>query len=246
MLPWWYGERRDSRVEIDVNNQQILIVEDEHSIGEVVSLYLRRAGYGVTYLDNGQDAMNYLQSNQPDLVVLDLMLPKVDGWEITRWLREHGDIPIIMVTARKEETDRIAGLEMGADDYVTKPFSPQELVSRVRAVLRRAQPVSTVHEEAEIEFGALHINQNKRLLRIDGTEVPLSVKEFELLWFLMSNPRQVFSRDQLLENIWGLSQYIDPGTVTVHIRRIREKIEQDSSNPRYIQTVWGVGYKFEP
>lgn len=246
MRPWLYGEHLDRRVEIDVNNQQILIVEDEHSIGEVVSLYLRRAGYGVTYLDNGLDAMTHLKTNKPDLVVLDLMLPKVDGWEITRWLREHGDIPIIMVTARKEETDRIAGLEMGADDYVTKPFSPQELVSRVRAVLRRAQPVSTVHEEAEIEVGDLHINQNKRLLTIAGTEVPLSVKEFELLWFLMSNPRLVFSRDQLLENIWGLSQYIDPGTVTVHIRRIREKIEKDSSNPRYIQTVWGVGYKFEP
>ncbi|MBI9050468.1 MAG: response regulator transcription factor [Anaerolineaceae bacterium] len=229
-----------------MNNQQILIVEDEHSIGEVVSLYLRRAGYDVTYMDNGEEALTFLKTKKPDLVVLDLMLPKVDGWEITRWLREHGDIPIIMVTARREETDSIAGLEMGADDYVTKPFSPQELVSRVRAVLRRAQPAGQVQEEAEITLGELHINQNQRLLTIAEKEIPLSVKEFELLWFLMSNPRQVFSRDQLLENIWGLSQYIDPGTVTVHIRRIREKIEEDSSNPRHIQTVWGVGYKFEP
>jgi DNA-binding response OmpR family regulator len=229
-----------------VNNQQILIVEDEHSIGEVVSLYLRRAGYTVKYLDNGEDALTYLKSQNPDLVVLDLMLPKLDGWEITRWLREHGDIPIIMLTARREETDRIAGLEMGADDYISKPFSPQELVSRVRAVLRRAQPTGQPHEEAELKFDALVINQNTHLLSIDGKEIPLSVKEFELIWFLMSNPRQVFSRNQLLENIWGLSQYIDPGTVTVHIRRIREKIEKDASNPRIIQTVWGVGYKFEP
>ena len=229
-----------------MTDQRILVVEDEHSIGEVVSLYLRRAGYEVTYLDNGRDALEALKSQQPDLVVLDLMLPQVDGWEITRWLREHGDTPIIMLTARREEPDRIAGLELGADDYVTKPFSPQELVSRVRAVLRRAQPAGKGPDEVEITSGPLNINQQKRLLSVSGEEIPLSVKEFELLWFLMSNPRQVFSRDQLLENVWGLSQYIDPGTVTVHIRRIREKIEKDTANPRYIQTVWGVGYKFEP
>lgn len=228
-----------------VNSQHILVVEDEHSIGEVVSLYLRRAGYTVTYLDDGEAALTFLKTQTPDLVVLDLMLSKVDGWEITRWLREHGDTPIIMLTARREETDRIAGLEMGADDYVSKPFSPQELVSRVRAVLRRVPANQQSTKEDEVRLGGLTINQSKRLLTVEGQEVTLSVKEFELLWFLMNHPHQVFSRDQLLENIWGLSQYIDPGTVTVHIRRVREKIEKDPSTPQYIQTVWGVGYKIE-
>lgn len=239
------GEFNGPMRESKVNKQHILVVEDEQSIGEVVSLYLRRAGYQVTYLDDGETALNYLKTQTPDLVVLDLMLPKVDGWEITRWLREHGDTPIIMLTARREETDRIAGLEMGADDYVSKPFSPQELVSRVRAVLRRVPSSEQVTAQTDVRSGELVINQSKRLLTVAGQEVALSVKEFELLWFLMNHPRQVFSRDQLLEAIWGLSQYIDPGTVTVHIRRVREKIEKDPSSPRYIQTVWGVGYKFE-
>ena len=155
-------------------------------------------------------------------------------------------MPIIMLTARREEMDRIAGLEMGADDYVVKPFSPQELVSRVRAVLRRTRGIVEDPQEKSLVIGDLELDPQTRLVTLAGQEIGLTVKEFELLWFLMRYPRQVFTRDQLLENIWGLSDYIDPGTVTVHIRRLREKVEKDSSHPEHLLTVWGVGYKFEP
>jgi DNA-binding response OmpR family regulator len=225
---------------------RILVVEDEPSIREVVSLYLRRAGYQVTVVEDGQAALDVLSSQLPDLVVLDLMLPGVDGLEITRWLRERGDTPIIMLTARREEQDRIAGLEMGADDYVVKPFSPQELVSRVRAVLRRTTRFATGGSEGALVFGELRIDPQTRLVDIAGEEKTLTTKEFDLLWTMARHPRQVFSRDQLLDLVWGLTEYIDPSTVTVHVRRLREKIESDPSNPRYIQTVWGLGYRFEP
>jgi DNA-binding response OmpR family regulator len=151
-----------------------------------------------------------------------------------------------MLTARREEIDRIAGLEMGADDYVVKPFSPQELVSRVRAVLRRSQTSSQTGQEKPLVFGDLTVDPSTRLVTVQGIEVELTVKEFDLLWLLANHPRQVFTRDQLLERVWGLSDFIDPSTVTVHVRRLREKIETDSSHPTRIQTVWGVGYKFEP
>jgi DNA-binding response OmpR family regulator len=229
-----------------MNEGIILVVEDELSIGEVVSLYLRRAGYQVTWVQNGQEAVDFLQTQTPDLVVLDLMLPQVDGFEITRWLRGRGDTPIIMLTARREETDRIAGLEMGADDYVVKPFSPQELVSRVRAVLRRVQPSSPASGDRPLQFGDLTIDPQTRLVQVDGDERSLTAKEFDLLWEMARHPRQVFSRDQLLDLVWGMSEYIDPSTVTVHVRRLREKIERDPGNPQRIQTVWGVGYRFEP
>ena len=182
----------------------------------------------------------------PDLVVLDIMLPTIDGLEITRWLRDQSDVPIIMLTARRGEADRIAGLEMGADDYVVKPFSPQELVSRVRAVLRRTMDRSEAAKENQIKFEDLTIDPQTRLVSAFGEEITLTAKEFELLWLLALHPRQVFTRQQLLERVWGLSDYIDPGTVTVHVRRLREKIEVDPSNPAHIKTVWGVGYKFEP
>lgn len=225
---------------------RILVVEDEPSIAEVVSLYLRRAGYQVTVVGDGQAALDTLTRQLPDLVVLDLMLPKVDGLEITHWLRERGDTPIIMLTARREERDRIAGLEIGADDYVVKPFSPQELVSRVRAVLRRVRGSGRTSDERPLVYGSLRIDPQTRLVEVDGEERSLTVKEFDLLWALARHPRQVFTRDQLLDMVWGLTEYIDPSTVTVHVRRLREGIEADPGEPRHILTVWGVGYKFEP
>jgi DNA-binding response OmpR family regulator len=224
----------------------VLVVEDEPSISEVVSLYLKRAGYQVMIANDGLAAKAMLERDLPDLVVLDLMLPKLGGLELARWLRAQGDIPIIMLTARREETDRIAGLEMGADDYVVKPFSPQELVSRVRAVLRRTRPPTVGAQEQALAFDDIRIDPQTRLVETDGEEKMLTAKEFDLLWVLARHPRQVFSRDQLLERVWGLSEYIDPSTVTVHMRRLREKIEPDPSSPKHILTVWGVGYKFEP
>ena len=225
----------------------VLLVEDEPSIGEVIGLYLRRAGYTVHWIRDGKEALDYLEGQAPTLVILDLMLPTVDGWQITRWLRERGDIPIIMLTARREEIDRIAGLELGADDYVVKPFSPQELVSRVRAVLRRSHPTTSEDpQEGTLTFDGLQIDPIRRLVLVNSEERNLTAREFDLLHILCRHPRQVFSRDQLLERVWGMSDYIDPGSVTVHIRRLREKIEPDPANPRYIHTVWGVGYKFEP
>jgi DNA-binding response OmpR family regulator len=224
----------------------IYVVEDEPSISEVVSLYLRRAGYQVNMLRDGQVALDAMAQQIPDLVVLDLMLPRVDGLTITRWLRDRSDVPIIMLTARREEAARMAGLEMGADDYVVKPFSPQELVSRVRAVLRRARSGLEDGADQPLVFSELQINPQTRLVSTNGSEISLTAKEFDMLWLLARHPRQVFTRDQLLERVWGLSEYIDPGTVTVHVRRLREKIETDPSKPTHIMTVWGVGYKFEP
>lgn len=229
-----------------MSGQTILVVEDERSISEVVSLYLSRAGYQVKVLYDGVAALKWLTQQKPDLVVLDLMLPGVDGLEITRRVRAEGDTPIIMLTARREETDRILGLEMGADDYVVKPFSPQELVSRVRAVLRRAQGSQPTSNAKSLNFPGLVIDPVTRLVTSHSGEVALTAKEFDLLYLLASSPRQVFNRDQLLDRVWGETEYIDPSTVTVHVRRLREKIEIDPSNPRHIHTVWGVGYKFEP
>jgi DNA-binding response OmpR family regulator len=229
-----------------MSQSTILVIEDEPSIAEVVSLYLRRAGYRVLSAGDGQAALNLLAGQMPDLVVLDLMLPEVDGLTITRWLRDRSDVPIIMLTARREEVDRIAGLEMGADDYVVKPFSPQELVSRVRAVLRRARGGAESSSENPLVYSNLSIDPQSRQVKIAGQEIVLTAKEFDLLLLLARHPRQVFSRDQLLERVWGLSDFIDPSTVTVHIRRLREKIETDPSNPAHLLTVWSVGYKFEP
>jgi DNA-binding response OmpR family regulator len=225
----------------------ILVVEDEPSIAEVVGLYLQRAGYKVQTAADGKIAMSLLESGIPDLVVLDLMLPEIDGLSLTRWLRDRSDVPIIMLTARREEIDRIAGLEMGADDYVVKPFSPQELVSRVRAVMRRTKREQAPAEsERPLTFGELVINALSRTVTVSGNDVPLTAKEFDMLYLLAQHPKQVYTREQLLDRIWGGAEYIDPGTVTVHIRRVREKIEPDPSNPTKLVTVWGVGYKFEP
>lgn len=227
------------------NGSRILLVEDEPNISEVVALYLKRGGFQVQAVKNGTDAMQSLQRELPDLLILDLMLPGLDGLSIIRRLRDHSDVPIIILTARREEADRIAGLEMGADDYVVKPFSPQELVSRVRAVLRRSKPAVDGQQSA-LHYPGLDIDPGTRLVQVRDEETVLTAKEFDMLWLLARHPRQVFTREQLLEQIWGVAEYIDPGTVTVHVRRLREKIEIDPSSPEHILTVWGVGYKFEP
>ena len=225
----------------------ILVVEDEASIAEVVSLYLKRAGYNVQIAADGKQALNILELQIPDFVILDLMLPEVDGLSLTRWLRDRSDVPIIMLTARREEIDRIAGLEMGADDYVVKPFSPQELVSRVRAVMRRlGREQAETENERALSFDDLSIDPLSRVVTVKEITIDLTAKEFDMLYLLARHPKQVFTRDQLLERIWGGAQYIDPGTVTVHVRRLREKIEDDASKPMRLLTVWGVGYKFEP
>lgn len=227
----------------------ILIVDDEASVVEVVSLYLQREGFRVRSARNGTDALLALQAQRPALMILDVMLPHIDGLTLIRRLRENPalDVPVIMLTARGQEADRIAGLDLGADDYVTKPFSPAELVSRVKAVLRRVSGKGTdATTEPPIDYGALRLDPATREVRVGGAQVELTATEFNLLWFMASHPRTVFKRDQLLEHVWGYNDYLDPSTVTVHIRRLREKIERDPSNPIWLQTVWGVGYKFEP
>ncbi|HSL41789.1 MAG TPA: response regulator transcription factor [Anaerolineales bacterium] len=230
-----------------MNENLILVVEDEASIAEVVSLYLKRAGYSVHIASDGRQAMNLFEKEMPAFVILDLMLPEVDGLSLTRWLRDRSNVPIIMLTARREEIDRIAGLEMGADDYVVKPFSPQELVSRVRAVLRRAgREQLEADYDRSLDFDELSINPRSRVVTVNNEPVELTAKEFDMLHLLARHPKQVFTREQLLERVWGGALYIDPGTVTVHVRRLREKIEADPSHPMRLLTVWGVGYKFEP
>lgn len=240
-----------------MTGQSILIVDDEPNIREIVALYLARAGYDVRVAADGRAALQALTTALPDLVILDVMLPHVDGFEITRRLRLEGSTPVILLTARREETDRIEGLELGADDYVVKPFSPQELVSRVRAVLRRVrpdaagaerqgEPGASQEERAArvLTFDGLVIDNAAHTVLVDGAAVTLTAKEFDLLWFLANHPHRVYNREQLLAHVWGETQYIDASTVTVHIRRLREKLEKDAAAPHYIQTVWGVGYRF--
>ena len=231
----------------------ILVVDDERTIREVVRRYLELEGFRVTEAQTGPQALSILQDTRPDLIVLDIMLPGVDGFSITRRLRSNseldplrldGDIPIILLTARTNEVDRVAGLELGADDYVTKPFSPRELVARVKAVLRRTT-VTEVESESPVVFGGLCLDPRSRSVSVDGKDAQLTAKEFDLLWFLLRHPRQVFNRQQLLDQVWGYEFYGDESTVTVHVRRLREKLEPNPSKPCYIQTVWGVGYKFE-
>ena len=232
----------------------ILIAEDERTVREVVRKYLERDGFTVIEAQDGLQAINALGEHTLDLIVLDIMLPSVDGLTIMRRIRQAGDghplalnkkVPVIMLTARSEEEDRITGFEVGADDYVTKPFSPRELVMRVKAVLRRSAATAEADEDAPLEYGGLRLEPTARAVFVDGEPITLTAKEFELLWHMARAPRQVFSRTQLLDQIWGYEYYGDESTVTVHIHRLREKIEPDPAKPTYIHTVWGVGYKFE-
>ncbi len=222
----------------------ILVVDDEETIREVVRRYLERDGFAVREAEDGYAALDAIAENPPDLIVLDLMLPGIDGLTITRNLQDQKQIPIVMLTAKTEVRDRIRGLDLGADDYVTKPFSPQELISRIRAVLRRVEPDDQSTQMTT--FGDLCLDPVSRTLSRGNQDIPLTTTEFELIWFLATHPRQVFSRSQLLDKVWGYEYFGDASTVTVHISRLREKIEPDQKEHRHILTVWGVGYKFEP
>jgi DNA-binding response OmpR family regulator len=222
----------------------VLVVDDEPIVREVVVRYLRREGYRTLEAGDGDAARELLERDTPNLVVLDLMLPGMDGLALCRWIRARSELPVIMLTARGEEADRIVGLELGADDYVTKPFSPRELAARVRTVLRRAAPPA--FGEPRLSFDELEIDASTREVTKAGEQLRLTAKEFDLLWFLASHARRVFSRSQLMERVWGYEAALDTGTVTVHVRRLREKIEDDPSRPRRLETVWGVGYRFLP
>jgi len=224
----------------------VLVVDDEPMVREVVARYLERDGLQVHEIGDGDQALRWLASNTPALVVLDVMLPGSDGLQILQALRDYGDIPVILLTARAEEVDRVHGLELGADDYVVKPFSPRELAIRVRNLLRRTASTSPQSDET-LAFGSLAIDPVAREVTLDGEIKGLTPKEFDLLLALARSPRRVFTRRQLLELVWeSAPEYQDPATVTVHIGRLRQKLEQDPERPRWIVTVWGVGYRFEP
>ena len=225
----------------------VLVVDDEDIVREVVCTYLEREGYETVQASDGRAAQNLIETAQPDLIVLDVMLPEVDGFSILSELRKRTDVPVILLTARTEETDRLLGLKLGADDYVVKPFSPRELAARVQAVLRRVGQDPRIGSDQVVSFDGLSIDGRSREVRVDGELVDLTAKEFDLLAFLAGAPKHVFSRSQLLEHVWESStDWQDASTVTVHIRRIRRKIERDPNEPRWIVTVWGVGYRFEP
>lgn len=225
---------------------QVLIVDDEAGIARLVSMYLEREGFSTITAKTGAEALDLVVSRQPSLVVLDIMLPDIDGWEVCRKIRRSSDVPIIMLTAREGDEDKIVGLELGADDYVTKPFVPRELVARVKAILRRANAVpSSETSQALIDFGALSIDMDKREVRLDGEVISLRAKEYELLVELARRPGVVFSRERLLQDVWGYDFFGDSGTIDVHVRRLRAKLNDDSQNPRFIETVWGVGYRLK-
>ena len=219
----------------------VLVVDDEPIVREVVLRYLERDGFRTLEAGDGATARQLLETESPGLVILDIMLPGIDGLELCRWIRARSDLPVILLTARGEEADRIVGLELGADDYVTKPFSPRELATRVRTVLRRAQPATP--PPRRVEVGSLVVDAGRHEARKDGRLLSLTAREFELLWFLASNANRVFSRDQLMARVWGYAAALDTGTVTVHVRRLREKLEDDPSKPDLLETVWGVGYR---
>ena len=228
--------------------RRVLVVEDEAMVAEVVERYLKRDGYDVDVAHDGQAGLDAFHRLAPDLVVLDVMLPGIDGLEVCRQIRAEGATPVILLTARDREADKINGLGLGADDYVTKPFSPRELVARVEAVLRRAASSAngaTTSARGELHFSELKIDPVKRTVLLRDEPVALTAREFDLLLYFAEHPGRVFTREQLMDAIWDQDFEGDAGTVTVHVRRLRTKIEQDPSRPAYLRTVWGVGYKFE-
>ena len=244
------GARKDSETSSPDNRQvsdaPVLVVDDEPMVRDVLARYLAREGFVVETASDGEQALKAFEARRPRLVLLDLMLPRVDGLEVFQRIRGAASTPVIMLTARGEETDRIVGLEIGADDYVTKPFSPREVVARVRAVLRRSEAGVEGSERSVIELGDLHVDLRSRDATLRGKPIRLTRKEFDLLATLAASPGTAFSRAKLLEEVWDFAWGGDVSTVTVHIRRLREKIEADPSKPRHLVTVWGVGYRFDP
>jgi DNA-binding response OmpR family regulator len=243
-IPTTLVKRKDNVVD---RSARILLVDDEQSIQTLLSYPLRKEGYDVVQATDGRQALERFDEQPFDLVVLDLMLPKIDGLEVCRRLRSRSSVPIIMLTAKSEEIDKVVGLELGADDYITKPFSVREFASRVKAALRRAEmtlPAETAPDEAPLEVRNLRIDFPKRSVRVRGDEAPLTYVEFEILSSLARNPGRVFTRDMLLSRMWGDSAYRDPRTIDVHIRHLREKLERDPKDPEYLFTVRGVGYRF--
>ena len=222
----------------------ILLVEDEEDIASLVRAYLERDGFRVVWATRGTEGLAALEQHEVRLAILDLQLPDADGFDVCRAIRATSSLPVVMLTARDEEVDRVTGLELGADDYVTKPFSPRELAARVRALLRRAS--TRPDERGALSFGDVVLDGDAREVTRAGGEVALTAREFDLLWFLASHPRRVFSRDQLMTSVWGYEPALETGTVTVHVRRLRRKVETDPARPRHLQTVWGVGYRLVP
>lgn len=224
---------------------EVLIVDDEPGITRLVSMYLEREGFQTLIARTGAEALDAVASTKPSVVILDIMLPDVDGWEVCREIRRTSDVPIIMLTAREGDEDKIVGLELGADDYVTKPFVPRELVARVKAILRRARPAPVEQNDSILDLKELHIDTAKREVRLNGEVITLRAKEYDLLVELARRPGVVFSREKLLQDVWGYDFFGDSGTIDVHVRRLRSKLNDDSSNPRFIETVWGVGYRLK-
>ncbi len=226
-----------------MNPEKILVVDDDLNICELLRLYLTKEGYNVVIANDGQSAVTTFQEESPSLVLLDIMLPKLDGWQVCREIRKFSETPIIMLTAKGEVFDRVLGLELGADDYVVKPFDTKEIVARIKAVLRRSA-TSVTEEIKEVHYDKLSINLTNYELKVGGVQIDTPPKEMELIFHLAKNPNRVFTRDQLLDEVWGYDYYGDSRTVDVHVKRLREKLE-GASNKWELRTVWGVGYKFE-
>jgi DNA-binding response OmpR family regulator len=227
-----------------MTNAKILIADDDRNICELLRIYLEKEGGTVVLAGDGEEALLKFEEEEPDIILLDVMMPRLDGWQVCRELRKKSDCPIIMITAKGETFDKVLGLELGADDYVVKPFEPKEIVARVKAVLRRTGKANAENDKKEVSFDKLTVNMTKYELKVDGKVIDTPPKELELLFHLASNPNRVYTRDQLLDEVWGFEYYGDSRTVDVHIKRLREKLE-GVSEKWSLKTVWGVGYKFE-
>ncbi|MEM1485441.1 response regulator transcription factor [Oscillospiraceae bacterium PP1C4] len=223
---------------------KIMVVDDDRNICELLRLYLEKEGYALVIANDGEEALAKFSVEGPDLILLDIMMPKLDGWQVCREIRKKSNCPIIMITAKGETFDKVLGLELGSDDYVVKPFDPKEIVARIKAIMRRTGKTATENDAKEVNFDKLVVNMTKYELKVDGKAIDTPPKELELLYHLASNPNRVYTRDQLLDEVWGFEYYGDSRTVDVHVKRLREKLE-GVSEQWTLKTVWGVGYKFE-